>query len=116
MLVFFINLIKSFGIFGEIFCLTFFRTAMSGSRWEVFTRISNSCWDSSVLHSWSCTSYYTLMAFLIMLLVMLLFMLMVLLSTLSVTKHLICGNNWNWLLNLNLNYETLDWGRKWLVD
>ena len=26
------------------------------------------------------------------------------------------GNNLNWLLNLNLIYETLDWGLKWLVD
>ena len=31
-------------------------------------------------------------------------------------RHLICGNNLNWLLNLNLIYETLDWGKKWLVD
>ena len=31
-------------------------------------------------------------------------------------QHLICGNNLNWPLNLNLIYETLDWGRKWLVD
>ena len=31
-------------------------------------------------------------------------------------RHLICGNNLNWLLNLNLIYETLEWGRKWLVD
>ena len=31
-------------------------------------------------------------------------------------RHLNCGNNKNWLLNLNLNYETLDWGRRWLVD
>ena len=29
------------------------------------------------------------------------------LSILSVTRHLICGNNFNWLLNLNLIYETL---------
>ena len=29
---------------------------------------------------------------------------------------LICGNNLNWLPNLNLIYETLDWGKKWLVD
>ena len=34
----------------------------------------------------------------------------------SVIKHLICCNNLNWLLNLNLIYETLDWGKKWLVD
>ena len=31
-------------------------------------------------------------------------------------RHLNCGSNKNWLLNLNLNYETPDWGRKWLVD
>ena len=34
----------------------------------------------------------------------------------SVIKHQICGNNLNWLLNLNLIYETLDWGKKGLVD
>ena len=32
---------------------------------------------------------------------------MILFSILSVIKHLICGNNLNWLLNLNLIYETL---------
>ena len=61
-------------------------------------------------------SYYTSMAFLMMLSVILLSMLMILLSTLSVIRHLICGNNLNWLLNLNLIYKTLGWGRKWLVD
>ena len=61
-------------------------------------------------------SYYTLITFLMMLSVILLSVLMILLSTLSVIKHLICGNNLNWLLKLNLIYETLDWGRKWLVD
>ena len=39
--------------------------------------------------------------------VVLLSMLMILLSILSVIRHLLCGNNWNWLLNLNLIYETL---------
>ena len=44
-------------------------------------------------------------------------MLKILLSTLNFIRHLICSNNWNWLLNyLNLIYETLDWGRNWLVD
>ena len=61
-------------------------------------------------------SYYTLMTFLMMLSVILLSMLMILLSILSVIGHLICGNNLNWLLNLNLIYKTLDWGKKWLVD
>ena len=52
-------------------------------------------------------SYYTLMTFLMMLSVTLLFMLMILLYILSVIRYLICGNNLNWLLNLNLIYETL---------
>ena len=44
-------------------------------------------------------------------------LLKILLSTLNLIRHLICGNNWNWLLNyLNLIYETLDGGRNWLVD
>ena len=52
-------------------------------------------------------SYYTLMNFLMMLSVILLSMLIILLSTTSVIKHLICGNNQDWLLNFNLIYETL---------
>ena len=57
------------------------------------------------------------MTFLMMLSVMLLSMLVILLSTLSVIRHLICGNTQNWLLNLYLIFEIL-WtgGRKWLVD
>ena len=38
-------------------------------------------------------SYYTLMAFMIMLSVVLLFMFMILLSTVSVISQLICGGN-----------------------
>ena len=56
-----------------------------------------------VLH-FSC---YALLTFLMMFSVILLSMLTILLSTLNVTRHLICGNNWNWLLNLNLIYLTL---------
>ena len=55
-------------------------------------------------------SYCTLLTFLMMLSVRLLFVLMILLSTLNVIRHLICANNWNWLLrllNLNLIYEAL---------
>ena len=51
--------------------------------------------------------YYTWMTFLTMLSVILLSMLMILFSILSVIKHLISGNNLNWLLHLNLIYETL---------
>ena len=42
-----------------------------------------------------------------MLSLILLSMAMILLSILNVIRHLICGNNLNWLLNLNLIYETL---------
>ena len=34
-------------------------------------------------------------------------MLMILLSTLIRFRYLICGNNYDWLLNLNLIYKTL---------
>ena len=51
-----------------------------------------------------------------MLSVILISMLMVLLSIVSVIRHLIIGNNLNWILNLSLIYETLGWGKKWLVD
>ena len=57
----------------------------------------------SVLHLSCCIS----VTFLMMLSVILLSMLIILLSILSVIRHLICGNNLNWLLNLNLIYETL---------
>ena len=52
-------------------------------------------------------SHYTLMIFVTMLSVILLSMLMILLSILSVIRHLIRGNNLNWLLNLNLQ-DTVD--------
>ena len=52
-------------------------------------------------------SFYTLMTLLAMLSAKLLPMLMILLSILSVIRHLTCGNNLNWLLKLNLIYETL---------
>ena len=52
-------------------------------------------------------SYFTLMTFMMTLSAVLQSMLIILLSTLSVIRHLICGNNENWLLNLNLIYETL---------
>ena len=57
-------------------------------------------------------SYYTLMTFLMMLSVILLSMLMIQLSILSVIRHLICSNNLNCLLNLNLIYETLRTGAR----
>ena len=54
-------------------------------------------------------SYYTLMTLLMMLPVLLLSILMILVSSLSVIRHLICGSNNGWLLNLNLTFGNL-WG------
>ena len=51
--------------------------------------------------------YFTLMTILTILSAILISMLMILLSVLNVIRHLICGNNLNWLLNLNLIFETL---------
>ena len=48
------------------------------------------------------------MIVLMILTVILLSMLMMLLSTLDEIKHLISGNNYNWLLNLNLIYKIVD--------
>ena len=63
-------------------------------------------------------SFYTLMTFLMMLSVIMLSMLTILLSILKVIRHLICGSNQNWLLNLNLIYETLWTGAAsgWLIS
>ena len=47
------------------------------------------------------------MTFLMVLSVMLPFMLIILLCIVIVIRHLICGNDLNWLVNLNLIYETL---------
>ena len=104
--------LKSYGISGQIF----------GQIFLIFSVIDNFCWfligslykniqlmleflkaPFLVLHF----SYYTIMAFLMILSVILLSMLMILLSTLSVIRHLICGNKWNWLLNLKLIYKAL---------
>ena len=51
--------------------------------------------------------YDRLMTFLMMLSEILLSTLMILLSILRVIRHLIFGNNLNWLLNLNVIWETL---------
>ena len=52
-------------------------------------------------------SHYKLMTFLMMLSLILLYMLMILLSILNTIRHLICGNNQNQLLKLNLISNTL---------
>ena len=103
--------LKSYGASGQIFSLI--SSFLNNTRLRVF-------WMESlhkniqlmreflkapflVLHS----SYYTSVTFLMRLSVIFPSMLMMLLSILSVIGYLICGNNLNWLLNLNLIYETL---------
>ena len=80
---------KSYGISGQIFGLI--SSFVSNRRLRV------------VLDGKFSLMTYTLITFLMILLVILLSMLRILLSI----RNLICGNNLNWLLNLNLIYETL---------
>ena len=101
---------KSYGISGQIFGLI--SSFLSNRQLEWF-------WMESLLKNIQLMreflkgpflvlhfNYYTLMTLLMMLSVILQSMLMILLSILSAIGHLICGNNLNWLLNLNLIYET----------
>ena len=101
--------LRSYGISGQIFDLIF------SNRWlEVVldgSSLQKNIQSMLESHKASCLvlhfSYYTLMTFLMILSVILLSMLMILISILSVIRHLIYGNNLNWLLNLNLIYEIL---------
>ena len=62
-------------------------------------------------------SYYTLMAFLMMLSVILLSMLMILRPSLNVIRHLICKQQLKLAAELESDLQdTVDWGRKWVVD
>ena len=101
--------LESYGIVGQIFDLI---TSFLSIRWLQIDLDGKSSQEypvnavvpqGSILHF----SYYTLMTFLIMLSAILLSMLMMLPCTLNIIRHLICGNNLNCLLNLNLIYETL---------
>ena len=102
--------LRSYGISGQIFGLISsflsnrrLRVVLDGKPLQEYPVNEFLKAPFLVLH-FSC---YTLMTFLTMLSVILLSMLMILLSILSVIRHLICGNNLNWLLNLNLIYKTL---------
>ena len=112
MLVFFTTLIKSHGISGQIIQVTYISSFLSNRQfWVVqFLSVPKNIQlmldflkaPFLVLHF----SYYTLMTFLMMLSVILLSKLMIL-FIISVIRHLICGKNLNWLLSLNLIYNTL---------
>ena len=103
--------LKSYGISGQIFDLISSFLVIDDFQWFWMESLHKNIQlmreflkaPFLVLHF----SYYTLMTFLMMLSVILLSMLMILLSILSVIGLLICGNNLNWHLNLNLIYETL---------
>ena len=103
--------LKSYGISGQIFDLisSFLsnrrhRVVLDGKSSQEYPVIADvpqgSIFGPTLFYSTSVT-------FLMMLSVILLSMLMMLLSILSMIRHLICGSNWNWLLNLNFIYETL---------
>ena len=103
--------LKFYVISGEVFDLHSLFSVIDGIKWFWMESLHNNIQlmleflkaQFLILHF----SYYTLMIFLMILSVILLSMVMILLSILSVVRHLICGNNLNWLLNLNLIYETL---------
>ena len=103
--------LKSYGISGQIFCLIFLFSVIEDFEWFWMESLHKNIQlmleflkaPFLDLHF----SYYTLMIFLTMLSVILLSMLMILLSILNVIRHLICGNNLNWLLNVNLICATL---------
>ena len=94
--------LKSYGISGQIFGLISsflsnrrLRVVLDGKSLQEYP-VNTGVPQGSILGP----------TFLTMLSVIVLSMLMIVLSILSVIRHLICGNNLNWFLNLNLIYET----------
>ena len=100
--------LKSYGISCQIFGLFLLFSVTDSFKWFFLHKNMQLMLEFFkapflVLH----LSCYTLITFLMMLSVILLSMLMIPLSILNVIRHLIWGNNLNWLLNLNLIYEIL---------
>ena len=99
---------KSYRISGQIFC---FILSFLSNRWLQVLLDGKSSQEypvnAGVPEGFILS---TLMTFLMMLSVIILSMLVILLSILRVIRHVICGINKNWLLNLNLIYETLWFG------
>ena len=87
--------LKSYGISGQIFGLT--SSFLSNKQHRVVL-------DGKSSQEYPVSDNINI---LMMLAEILLSMLTILLFILSVIRHLICGNNLNWLLNLYLIYKTL---------
>ena len=102
--------LKSYGISGQIFGLISSYLSKRWLRVVLDGKSSQEYWVNAGVPQGSILGptlfHYTLMTFLMMLYVILVSMLMIL-SIWSVIRHLICGNNLHWLLNLNLICETL---------
>ena len=102
----------SYGISGQVFVITCFFSVIiiDGFKWfwmgSLHKNIQLMLYFLKAPFLALHLSKYTLMIFM-MLCVILLSMPMILLSNLTVIRHMICGNNYSWLLNLNLIYEKL---------
>ena len=106
--------LKSYRISGQIFPLFLLFLVINGFTWFWIESLYKNIQlmleflkGPFLVLDFSCCILMTFLMMLSVILSVVSSMLMILLSILSVIGHLICGNNLNWLLNLNLIYDTL---------